>query len=100
MSHGLSLQTSGSCATEPLQVVRYNVGEYYRDHFDNKEGVAVIKRAATLIMYLTDVQAGGATHFPKAAIINDAGQGKKGCGIRITPRQVCDRYLHDSCSLQ
>ena len=37
------------CA-EPLQVVRYNVGEYYREHFDNKEGATVIKRAATLIM--------------------------------------------------
>jgi hypothetical protein len=35
---------------EPLQVVRYNVGEYYREHFDNKEGATVIKRAATLIM--------------------------------------------------
>jgi hypothetical protein len=32
------------------------VGEYYREHFDNKEGATVIKRAATLIMWATILQ--------------------------------------------
>jgi prolyl 4-hydroxylase len=48
---------------EPMQVVRYTEGQMYTAHYDNKQGCT--RRAATFMMYLTDVDAGGATHFPK-----------------------------------
>lgn len=47
-----------------LQVVSYGIGDFYAEHYDNKVGGAVT-RAATIIIYLTDTPAGGATFFPK-----------------------------------
>ncbi|KAK9809953.1 hypothetical protein WJX72_002399 [[Myrmecia] bisecta] len=51
--------------TEAVQVVRYNKGEYYAEHFDNRAGNCGL-RAATLMVYLSDVPSGGATHFPRS----------------------------------
>jgi prolyl 4-hydroxylase len=62
---------------EPLQILRYGVGAEYEPHFDffHEENVgeaAQLKRGgqrlATLIMYLNDVEAGGATIFPRAGV--------------------------------
>ena len=50
---------------EALQVVRYQQGEFYREHYDNKAGNASA-RAATFMIYLSPVIDGGATYFPKA----------------------------------
>jgi hypothetical protein len=47
-----------------LPVVRYHTGEFYAEHYDNKAG-SDITRAATIIVYLCDTPAGGATYFPR-----------------------------------
>lgn len=62
---------------EGLQVLRYGVGDEYKAHFDyfdpDKPGSAVHmarggQRVGTLVMYLDDVDGGGATHFPKLGL--------------------------------
>jgi prolyl 4-hydroxylase len=57
----------GSC--ERVQVLRYQVGEFYKAHFDyfNPEfyGPQTSNRAVTVFVYLTDVE-GGHTWFPNA----------------------------------
>jgi len=52
--------------SEALQVVRYKKGEFYNEHYDNKAGNAS-HRAATFMIYLTDVTSGGATYFPRSS---------------------------------
>ncbi|KAL4428689.1 hypothetical protein ABPG77_009795 [Micractinium sp. CCAP 211/92] len=60
---------------EDLQVLRYEQGQTYRDHYDindSPERIALMKasgqlgglRTATLLMYLSDVEEGGETAFP------------------------------------
>ena len=82
---------------EPMQVVKYDEGQMYTAHYDNKQGC--VRRAATFMMYLSDVDAGGATHFPKATptTVRDfagasADAGARRGGVRIWPkrgRAVC-----------
>lgn len=86
--------------SEALQVVRYQKGEFYNEHYDNKAGDAS-HRAATFMVYLTDVAAGGATYFPRAKSLSFTAQplcnvGKpmtglvwnsKGPGLRILPKK-------------
>lgn len=59
---------------EGLQVLRYAPGAEYKAHFDyfdpDKPGSAVHlaqggQRVGTLVMYLSDVEAGGGTRFPR-----------------------------------
>jgi len=52
--------------SEALQVVRYKKGEFYNEHYDNKAGNAS-HRAATFMIYLSDVKQGGATYFPRSS---------------------------------
>lgn len=52
--------------SEALQVVRYHKGEFYNEHYDNKAGNAS-HRAATFMIYLSDVDSGGATYFPRSS---------------------------------
>ena len=65
-----------------MQVVRSDRGEMYTAHYDNKQGC--VRRAATFMMYLRDVEAGGATHFPKA---KPAGKGGDADGVRVWPKR-------------
>jgi prolyl 4-hydroxylase len=62
---------------EGFQVLNYRVGAEYTPHFDyfvpDHAGSAVHtqrggNRVATLVLYLNDVQSGGATYFPDAGI--------------------------------
>ena len=65
-----------------MQIVRYESGEMYTAHYDNKQGC--VRRAATFMMYLRDVEAGGATHFPKAKAF---GKGADADGVRVWPKR-------------
>ena len=69
---------------EPLQLQKYGVGNEYHPHhdwFDPNEATGIKylqtggQRLATIILYLTDVEAGGGTDFPA---INVTVQPKKG----------------------
>lgn len=62
---------------EGLQILHYNGGGEYRPHFDyfppDEPGSAMQmkvggQRVSTLVMYLNDVEAGGATVFPKLGL--------------------------------
>src|SRR5690606_37095546 len=62
---------------EPLQVMRYGVGAEYQPHFDyfhlDQPGEAALlalggQRVSSLVIYLADVEAGGATTFPTSGL--------------------------------
>ena len=54
---------------EAMQVVKYEVGQFYHEHYDNKAGQTSM-RAATFMIYLSDSEGGGATYFPRAVPID------------------------------
>ncbi|MFO1220451.1 MAG: 2OG-Fe(II) oxygenase [Burkholderiaceae bacterium] len=55
-----------------IQVIRYLPGQKFSPHFDylnpNAIGIGVKQRLASVLIYLNDVDAGGATSFPDAGI--------------------------------
>jgi len=60
---------------EPLQVVRYNPGQEYKEHYDlfiGEDSLNELKKAgqrkSTIFVYLNDVEEGGCTYFPKLDI--------------------------------
>ncbi|XP_072034347.1 prolyl 4-hydroxylase subunit alpha-2-like [Amphiura filiformis] len=65
---------TGHDASEALQVANYGLGGHYHPHLDDQtEGVqeghqGMGKRIATVLYYLSDVEAGGATVFINAGI--------------------------------
>lgn len=63
---------------EPIQICRYQQGQFYKPHFDAD---ASNKRLSTLLIYLNDLppdESGGRTIFPK---LGAAIRPKKGTGI-------------------
>lgn len=75
---------------EGLQILRYGVGGEYTPHFDyfapNEPGSASHlavggQRVATMIIYLSDCEAGGETIFPDV-------------GFSVVPRKGCAVYFH------
>lgn len=63
---------------EGLQVLRYGPGDEYRPHYDwfdpeqpgpRKHMAHGGQRVGTLVMYLTEVEAGGGTSFPHAGLV-------------------------------
>lgn len=52
---------------EQVQIGRYRVGEKYDCHYDSEVSVDVV-RPATIIVYISDVEAGGDTIFPMGQV--------------------------------
>jgi len=52
--------------SEDIQVLKYMDGQKYSAHYDSKQ-VSGSRRMITVLMYLSDVEEGGETAFPKAA---------------------------------
>lgn len=59
---------------EGLQVLHYEVGQEYQPHYDYFHDTVNVKnggqRIATVLMYLSDVEAGGETIFPASKVNN------------------------------
>jgi len=57
--------------TESLQILEYTKGQYYKTHHDfiaNQVQMSCGPRILTWFMYLSDVEEGGATNFPRLGI--------------------------------
>ena len=61
---------SASASPGPLQVLRYQPGQFYREHHDQNSPrySAWGPRLYTFFMYLSDVESGGETRFTKLNI--------------------------------
>lgn len=57
---------------EQVQIGRYRVGEKYDCHYDSEVRVGVL-RAATVIVYISDVDSGGDTIFPMGEDCHELG---------------------------
>ena len=71
---------------ESLQVVSYGIGGHYEPHVDYFNSVHRSEepgqdRMATLLFYLSDVQAGGATVFPFLDVAVSPSKGKESGGV-------------------
>jgi prolyl 4-hydroxylase len=75
---------------QAAQVVRYSVGQFYAQHHDNvpESCTKRLQRAATLIVYLCDVEEGGETVFPlgRAAATVVGAEAPWGKGFEVQPR--------------
>lgn len=80
---------------EGLQVLSYEKGNEYRPHFDWFDANAAGprkhlerggQRVATIVMYLSDVEEGGGTSFPKI-------------GLQVQPKKGCAVYFANTNSL-
>lgn len=80
--HALNLRLAAASGTgveqgEPLQILRYSIGQQYRAHLDAVPG-APNPRVATALVYLNEDYEGGATRFVRAGL--DV-RGRKGDGL-------------------
>jgi prolyl 4-hydroxylase len=71
---------------EHLQLLRYEVGQFYEEHHDYIEidrmrysGVRIL----TVFLYLNDVEEGGETHFP---LLGGSGDSSSGEGLKVRPK--------------
>lgn len=114
---GLDMDTA-----EDLQVVNYGIGGHYEPHFDyaRKEEVNAFKdlgwgnRIATWLFYMSDVEAGGATVFPKINValwpqkgsaafwynLHPSGEGDEltrhaACPVLTGSKWVANKWIHE-----
>lgn len=88
-------------SSEPVQIVRYGPGQYFRDHYDQCEQdepwcrKETTKfggpRLCTLLIYLNDSYKGGFTEFP---LLNQRWKGKKGDAIFFWNLDQSKRMVH------
>lgn len=80
---------------EPTQVARYNTGQYYNSHQDAFEHPTDGQRIGTVLIYLNNVENGGATFFNT---LNLRVQPKEGSALVFFPStmdgKIDARYLH------
>lgn len=92
---------------EQLQMNKYDVGEFYRPHYDFYDpncqgGLNHIKmhtqRMVTVLMYLNDVEEGGDTEFPELSIKVTPKKGMAVVWWNCFTNQVVDhRTKHGAC---
>ena len=90
---------------EHLQVLRYEPGQFYREHHDQNspKNSAWGPRLYTFFMYLSDVEKGGETRFTK---LNISVAPKKGSAIlwpsvfSDDPWSTDDRTYHEACTVE
>ena len=60
-----SLSALGSPNLQPFQILKYEIGQFYRQHHDQNSGLFTPQgvRVYTFFMYLSTPEAGGATKF-------------------------------------
>eukprot|EP00058_Branchiostoma_floridae_P022142 XP_002607632.1 hypothetical protein BRAFLDRAFT_84679 [Branchiostoma floridae] len=113
---GLTMETA-----EPLQVINYGIGGHYEPHFDcatKDEEFALDPnegdRIATMLFYMSDVEAGGATVFPQvgARVVPEKGAGAfwynllksgegdmltehAGCPVLVGSKWVSNMWIHE-----
>ena len=86
---------------EPMQVLRYEEGQFYKQHHDQNSPRASAwgPRMFTVFMYIGDGYAGGETHFPKLNITVPSGKGRACVWTSVLdsdPFQRDDRTDHES----
>jgi len=77
--HALNRRLAAATGTsvdqgEPLQILRYSVGQQYRRHIDAVPGLAN-QRVMTALVYLNDGYEGGGTAFPRAGLTVEGRRG-------------------------
>ena len=84
---------------EGMQVLHYTAGQKYEPHYDyfqdpvNVKGVG--QRVATVLMYLSDVEEGGETVFPKGTFVH----GDEGTPSYDHQRELSNRPGTSKCAL-
>ncbi|XP_066501405.1 prolyl 4-hydroxylase subunit alpha-1 [Hoplias malabaricus] len=93
---GLDVETA-----EELQVANYGIGGQFEPHFDTMVGPKIMYqggRIATVLVYMSDVEFGGATVFPN---IGAALQPKRGSAVvwfnLLKRGEEDERTLHAAC---
>jgi prolyl 4-hydroxylase len=113
---GLDMSTA-----EQLQVVNYGIGGHYEPHYDfartGEDAFSALgngNRVSTLLIYMSDVELGGATVFPlvgarltpiKGAAaywwnLKKSGEGDystrhAGCPVLVGSKWVCNKWIHE-----
>ncbi|XP_054155022.1 prolyl 4-hydroxylase subunit alpha-1-like [Oppia nitens] len=92
--------------SEQFNVIKYGVGGYYRNHYDvnvvkpyySEQYGLPVNRMATWISYLSDVQAGGATVFPRLNLRVEPKQGSALFWYNLRSSGLVDwDMLHNGC---
>ena len=90
---------------EPMQVLRYETGQYYKQHHDQNSPRASAwgPRMFTVFMYIGEGYTGGETRFPKLNITVQAKRGRAAVWTSVLdsdPYQRDDRTDHESLPVE
>ncbi|XP_075553973.1 prolyl 4-hydroxylase subunit alpha-2-like [Dermacentor variabilis] len=95
-------------SAEQMQVVNYGVGGHYSPHADytlpheptTDQDMTLGQRAATWLMYLSDVRRGGSTIFPSLGLEVQAKEGRALFWINLLPKPSNDSRFEPNPSLR
>jgi len=88
--------------SEHLQILEYHKGQFYKTHHDyipTQVGMSCGPRILTWFMYLSDVEEGGATYFPRLKIKNGPKLGRVILWPSVrddAPSQIDSRTYHEA----
>ena len=74
---------------EDVQVLRYEFMQRYREHYDyfDKSYLTAgdgMQRIGTILLYLSDVEKGGETHFPRGVVAKEFQEAHKNDGEKLS----------------